>query len=144
MTLSSQNQCKSYESWKNETINHHCTIPLSQFKKSSSQHNPKTSVDNMKNETTNHHCTTKDISSAHDRHIEKQENGSSRRPPRGGGQDPRCEERELREGEEDKGRECSSAMRNRPDAPVWGSAMKAGEPDPHTYPAPAMARGAGT
>ena len=38
-----------------------------------------------------------------------------------GGQDPRSEERELREGKGEKGRERPSAMRNRADAPVWGS-----------------------
>ena len=38
-----------------------------------------------------------------------------------GGQDPRSEEREMREGKGEKGRERPSAMRNRADAPVWGS-----------------------
>jgi len=38
-----------------------------------------------------------------------------------GGQDPCNEERELREGKGEKGRERPSAMRNRADAPVWGS-----------------------
>jgi len=44
----------------NDIINHHCTIPLSQSKKSSSPHSPKTSVDNMKNETINHHLKTRE------------------------------------------------------------------------------------
>jgi hypothetical protein len=38
-----------------------------------------------------------------------------------GGQDPRSEKRELREEEGEKGRERTSAMRNGPDAPMWGS-----------------------
>ena len=38
-----------------------------------------------------------------------------------GGQDPRSEERELREGKGEKGRERPSAMRNKADVPVWGS-----------------------
>ena len=37
-----------------------------------------------------------------------------------GGQDPRREKREPREGEGEEGIECTSAMRNRPDALLWG------------------------
>ena len=43
-----------------------------------------------------------------------------------GGQDPRSEERELREGKGEKGRERPSAMRNRADVPVWGSSSDEG------------------
>ena len=56
-----------------------------------------------------------------------------------GGQDPRSEERELREGKGEKGRQCPSAMRNRVDVPVWGSSSDEGRqarsthvPGPHT------------
>jgi len=62
-----------------------------------------------------------------------------------GGQDPRNEKREPREGEGEEGIECTSAMRNR-QMRLCGAppAMKDGEPDPHTYPAPALARRART
>jgi len=43
-----------------------------------------------------------------------------------GGQDPRSEKREPREGEGEEGIECTSAMRNRPDAPMWGSSSNEG------------------
>ena len=43
-----------------------------------------------------------------------------------GGQDPRNEERELREGKGEKGRERPSTMRNRADVPVWGSSSDEG------------------
>jgi len=43
-----------------------------------------------------------------------------------GGQDPRSEERELREGKGEKGRERPSAMYNRADVPVWGSSSDEG------------------
>jgi hypothetical protein len=35
-----------------------------------------------------------------------------------GGQDPRSEKRETREGEGEEGIKCTSAIHNRPDAPV--------------------------
>ena len=43
-----------------------------------------------------------------------------------GGQDSRSAKRELREGRGDKGIECTSTMRNRPDALVWGSSSDKG------------------
>jgi len=43
-----------------------------------------------------------------------------------GGQDPRSEERELREGKGEKGRERPSAMHNRADVPLWGSSNDEG------------------
>jgi hypothetical protein len=45
---------------------------------------PQPSVNNLQNETTNHHSTMKDINSAHNPRIQKQEKHRSKRPPRGG------------------------------------------------------------
>ena len=64
---------------------------------------------------------------------------------REGGQDPRSEERELREGKGEKGRERPSAMRNRADVPVWVSSNDEGRRARSTHvPGPAPAKRACT
>jgi len=97
-------------------------------------HNPKTSIDNIKNETINHHCTTKDISSAHLKTRERQVPAvaDSLWPPRGGGGQGRGKSTPP---------PCAMGQMRRCGAPP---AIKAGEPDPHTYPTPIMARRAST
>jgi len=62
-----------------------------------------------------------------------------------GGQDPRSEERELREGKGEKGRERPSAMCNRADVLVWGSSNEEGRRARSTHvPAPTRAKRART
>ena len=62
-----------------------------------------------------------------------------------GGQDPHSEEKELREGKEEKRRELPSAMLNRADVPLWGSSSDEGWRARSTHvPGPALAKRART